>query len=86
MIMRALIAAAVLASAVVLGPAVASAQDRVGETALGALSGAIVGGPVGLVVGGVIGFTAGPSISNAMFHNQRRPRRYSGGPHGSYAQ
>ena len=84
--MRALIAAAMLASAVVLGPAVASAQDRVGETALGALSGAIVGGPVGLVVGGVIGFTAGPSISNAMFHNQRRPRRYSGGPHGSYAQ
>jgi len=84
--MRALIAAAVLASAVVLGPAVASAQDRVGETALGALSGAIVGGPIGLVVGGVIGFTAGPSISNAMFHNQRRPRRYSGGPHGSYAQ
>jgi len=84
--MRALVAAAVLASAVVFGPAVASAQDRVGETALGALSGAIVGGPVGLVVGGVIGFTAGPSISNAMFHNQRRPRRYSGGPHGSYAQ
>lgn len=84
--MRALVTAAVLASAVVLGPAVASAQDRVGETALGALSGAIVGGPIGLVVGGVIGFTAGPSISNAMFHNQRRPRRYSGGPHGSYAQ
>ena len=84
--MRALVAAAVLASAIALGPTVACAQERVGETALGALSGAIVGGPVGLVVGGVIGFTAGPSISNAMFHNQRRPRRYSGGPHGSYAQ
>jgi threonine/homoserine efflux transporter RhtA len=84
--MRALVAAAVLASAIVLGPTVASAQERVGETALGALSGALVGGPVGLVVGGVIGFTAGPSISNAMFHNQRRPRRYSGGPRGNYAQ
>jgi len=86
MIMRALVAAAVLASAIALGPTVACAQERVGETALGALSGAIVGGPIGLVVGGVIGLTAGPSISNAMFHNQRRPRRYSGGPHGSYAQ
>jgi len=41
---------------------------------------------VALVFGGVIGFTAGPSISNAMFHNQRRPRRYSGGPRGNYAQ
>ena len=84
--MRALVAATVLASAIALGPTVAGAQERVGETALGALSGALVGGPVGLVVGGVIGFTAGPSISNAMFHNHRRPRRYSGGPRGNYAQ
>jgi hypothetical protein len=75
--MRALVAAAVLAGAIALGPSVASAQERVGDAALGALSGALVAGPVGLVAGGVIGFAAGPNISHAMFHHRKHSRRYA---------
>lgn len=43
----------------------ASAQERAGSAALGALSGAVVLGPVGAVAGAVIGFTAGPSIARS---------------------
>jgi hypothetical protein len=43
----------------------ASAQGRAGDAAIGAVSGAVVLGPVGAVAGAVIGFTAGPSISRA---------------------
>ena len=43
----------------------AMAQERVGDAALGALSGAVVLGPIGAVAGAVIGYTAGPSISNS---------------------
>ena len=38
----------------------AMAQERVGDAALGALSGAVVLGPIGAVAGAVIGYTAGP--------------------------
>jgi len=57
----------VLASAVFLtfAPAVALAQGRGGDAALGALSGAVVFGPVGLVAGAVVGYTAGPSIARS---------------------
>ncbi len=43
----------------------AMAQGRAGSAAIGAVSGAVVLGPVGAVAGAVIGFTAGPSIANA---------------------
>jgi hypothetical protein len=43
----------------------AHAAERVGPAALGALSGAVVLGPVGLVAGAVIGYTAGPEIGRA---------------------
>ena len=43
----------------------AMAQERAGDAALGALSGAVVLGPIGAVAGAVIGYTAGPSISNS---------------------
>ena len=43
----------------------AMAQERTGDAALGALSGAIVLGPIGAVAGAVIGYTAGPSIANS---------------------
>jgi hypothetical protein len=48
-----------IALAVVLGlsPAVAAAQERLGDAALGAISGAIVGGPIG---------AARPSASTAV--------------------
>ena len=43
----------------------ARAQGRAGSAALGAVSGAIVLGPVGAVAGALIGFTAGPAIARS---------------------
>jgi len=43
----------------------ARAQDRAGDAALGAVSGAVVLGPVGAVAGAFIGYTAGPSIARS---------------------
>jgi len=47
-----------------LAPSAALAQ-RAGDTALGAVAGAIVLGPVGAVAGAFVGYTAGPSISRS---------------------
>jgi hypothetical protein len=41
------------------------AGERATDAALGAVSGAVVLGPVGAVAGAVIGYTAGPSISSS---------------------
>jgi hypothetical protein len=46
-------------------PAIALAQGRGSDAALGAVSGAVVLGPVGAVAGAVIGYTAGPSIAHS---------------------
>jgi hypothetical protein len=43
----------------------ASAQERAGSAALGAVSGAIVLGPVGAVAGAFIGYAAGPAIAHS---------------------
>ena len=43
----------------------ARAQGRAGDAALGAVSGAVVLGPVGAVAGAFIGYTAGPSIAHS---------------------
>src|SRR3954447_10477004 len=43
----------------------AMAQERGGDAALGALSGAVVFGPIGAVAGAVVGYTAGPSIAHS---------------------
>ena len=48
----------------VLVPSSALAQ-RAGDTALGALAGAVVLGPVGAVAGAFVGYSAGPSISRS---------------------
>jgi hypothetical protein len=70
--MRQVIAIAAIAAALSV-PAAASAAERVFDGALGAASGAIVGGPVGLVAGGVVGFVAGPHISRGLgFHRHYR--------------
>jgi hypothetical protein len=54
----------------------ASAQERLGDGALGALAGALVGGPIGLVAGGVVGYTAGPAIASSWgIRGQRHYRR-----------
>src|SRR5258708_6030386 len=73
--MRKLLAAAVMAISLV--PSGAFAQERVGDAALGGLSGAIVLGPVGAVAGIVVGYAAGPGISRSW--GLRRPgSRYQG--------
>jgi len=46
-------------------PASALAQERAGDAALGALSDALVLGPVGAVAGAVVGYTAGPTIARS---------------------
>jgi hypothetical protein len=43
----------------------AIAGERAGDAALGALSGALVLGPVGAVAGAVVGYTSGPQIAHA---------------------
>ncbi len=59
----------------------AEAQERAGDAALGALSGAVILGPVGAVAGAVVGYTAGPSIARSWglrrgaSHAKRRPVR-----------
>ena len=55
----------VVAVGMLLLPAAAQAQERVGDAALGALSGAVVLGPVGAVAGALVGYTAGPHIAGA---------------------
>ena len=70
--MRSFIAVAAIALA--LAPVSARADERVGDAALGALSGAVVLGPVGLVAGAVIGYTAGPAISRSWRANRHHPR------------
>ncbi len=46
-------------------PAKKTACSRLGDGAMGALAGALVGGPIGLVAGGMVGYTAGPSMLRA---------------------
>src|SRR6185437_6390604 len=43
----------------------ANAQERAGSAALGAVSGAIVLGPIGAVAGAFIGYSAGPAIAHS---------------------
>src|SRR5262249_1574272 len=67
-IMRQAITVAFIAAAL-LAPTAAGAGERMFDGALGAGSGALVGGPVGFVAGGVVGFVAGPHISRGLgFH------------------
>jgi hypothetical protein len=75
--MNRIITIAIVAAGIGLVPVAAGAQERLGDAALGALSGAIVAGPVGLVAGGVVGFTAGPAIASSwgLRHRHYRARR-----------
>jgi hypothetical protein len=56
-------------------PSATFAGERVGDAALGALSGAVVLGPVGAVAGVVIGYTAGPSIADSWGLKRSDPRQ-----------
>ena len=62
--MRKLLVAALIAGSVLSFEA--KAQERAGSAALGAVSGAIVLGPVGAVAGALIGYTAGPAIAHSL--------------------
>ncbi len=74
--MRPIFAAALIA--VAFAPSEVLAGERVGDAALGALSGAVVLGPVGAAAGAVIGYTAGPGIARSWGiggHRKRYGRR-----------
>jgi hypothetical protein len=76
--MKKMLAAAAIVT--VLAPLGAVAQERVGDAALGALSGAVVLGPVGAVAGAVVGYTTGPAIASSWGlrrHGRRHHRRYA---------
>jgi hypothetical protein len=58
----------------------AGAGERITDTALGAVAGAVVLGPIGAAAGAFIGYTAGPSMSRAWgvrgrSASSRQPRR-----------
>jgi len=57
---------AIAAVALFLMPQLAIAGERPADAALGAVSGALVFGPIGLVAGTIVGYTAGPSISRGL--------------------
>ena len=69
---KAIIGAAVI---VVIATSAASAQNRAGDAALGAVSGAVVLGPVGAVAGAFIGYSAGPSIARSWGLDRSRSRQ-----------
>jgi hypothetical protein len=62
--MKRVIAIAALSLSLISSQACAD-EHRGGDAALGALSGAVVLGPVGAVAGAVVGYTAGPSIARS---------------------
>jgi hypothetical protein len=68
---------AIIAATIVLliATSAASAQHRAGDAALGAVSGAIVLGPVGAVAGAFIGYSAGPSIARSWGLDRSRASR-----------
>ena len=63
--MQKIFAAVAIAAAVVVAPAVAGAQERLGDGAMGAAARAVVFGPVGAVACGLVGYTAGPDIARS---------------------
>jgi hypothetical protein len=67
---------AVVALALPLLSSTALAQERAGSAALGALSGAVVLGPVGALAGAVVGYTAGPSIAHSWGLRRSSTRRH----------
>ena len=71
--MKKIVVAAVIA--IWCAPSATLAGERVGDAALGALSGAVVFGPVGAVAGAVIGYTAGPSIADSWGLKRSEPRQ-----------
>ena len=65
--------------AVLLGLSLVSsravAEERTTDAALGAVSGAVVLGPIGAVAGALVGYTAGPAISHSWGARRSNPPR-----------
>jgi hypothetical protein len=74
--MKKLLGVVVIAGSLISISLEANAQSRAGDAALGAVSGAVVLGPVGAVAGALIGYTAGPAIAHSWGVGQSasRPR------------
>jgi hypothetical protein len=60
-----------------LMPSVALAGERADDAAMGAVSGALVLGPIGALGGAVIGYTTGPSISHSWGLHRWNSRRHA---------
>ncbi|MGH6677787.1 MAG: DNA-directed RNA polymerase subunit N [Bradyrhizobium sp.] len=71
--MKKAIAAIVLGVSLMSAPAMAA--ERTTDAALGAVSGAVVLGPIGAVAGALVGYTAGPSIAHAWSPRRSRAVR-----------
>src|SRR5215469_4430706 len=70
--MKSAIAIAAISASLISSQARAD-EHRPGDAALGALSGAVVLGPIGAVAGAVVGYTAGPSIAHAWGFRRSSP-------------
>lgn len=71
-----MIKAVIAATAItIIATSAASAQHRAGDAALGAVSGAVVLGPIGAVAGAFIGYSAGPSIARSWGLDRSRTSR-----------
>jgi len=70
---KALFAAAAI---LLFAPSMALAQHRAGDAALGAVSGAVVLGPIGAVAGAFIGYSAGPAIARSWGIDRSGPARH----------
>jgi hypothetical protein len=55
----------------------ALATERRGDAALGAVSGAVVFGPIGALAGAVVGYTAGPSIAHSWGLRRSGSKRFA---------
>ena len=75
--MKRMLTAGVLVACLV--PFAANAEERAGDAALGAISGALVFGPMGAVAGALVGYTAGPDIARSwrLRSHERWPRGQS---------
>jgi hypothetical protein len=73
--MKTIFALVVAAAATFGSVAAVQAQERLRDGAIGAVGGAIVGGPVGAVVGGVGGYMVGPEVSHG-FRRATTPRHH----------
>lgn len=79
--MRVRALAVLLAAGLSVSSSPVRADESLGNAALGAISGAVVLGPIGAVAGAAVGYTAGKSIARGMgFKQSPKSRRKSARP------